>query len=239
MSKTSIDLKQGIKVHYIKTDLFKTDFSCVILTTPLTRENVTPNALIPFLLKRGTAKLPNQYLISEKLEDMYGASFNCGIDKIGDNVILKFCMESINNQYALDSENILKMNIESLLDIVFNPIKKEGLLNEEFLNVEKENLKNVIESKIDDKDSYAFDSCISSMYKDEGFGLYKFGYVEDIDSINIKQISEYYDWLINNAKIDIFISGDFKESEISNILEENENIKKLNPRTENYVHDST
>ena len=76
MGKTSVELKKGIKAHFIKTDLYKTDLTCIIITTPLKRETVTKNALIPFMLRRGTAKLPNQYLISKELENMYGATLN-------------------------------------------------------------------------------------------------------------------------------------------------------------------
>ncbi len=239
MSKKSIELKKGIKVHFINTDLYKTDLTCIIITTPLKRETVTKNALIPFMLRRGTTKLPNQYLISKELQNMYGASFNCGVDKMGDNVVLKFCIESISNEYALNNEDILKMNIETLLDIVFNPAKVNDMLNEEFLEVEKENLKDIIESKIDDKDSYSLENCISNMYGDSGFGLYKYGYVEDVDKITIEEISEYYNWLISNSKIDLFISGNFDDENIKNLLNNNENIKKLNPREENYILDST
>lgn len=239
MSKTSVELKKGIKAHFIKTDLYKTDLTCIIITTPLKRETATKNALIPFMLRRGTMKLPNQYLISKELENMYGASFNCGVDKMGDNVVLKFCIESISNQYALNGEDILKMNLENLLDIVFDPIGENGNLNPDFLEVEKENLKDIIESKIDDKDNFALENCISTMYGEEGFGLYKYGYVEDIDNITIQDISEYYKWLINNSKIDLFISGNIDENELKSFLDENKNIKKLNPRNENYVLDST
>lgn len=235
MNKTSIDLKQGIKAHFITTDKYKTDLTCVIITTSLKRENVTKNALIPFILRRGNMRLQSQYQINKELENLYGASFNCGIDKMGDNVVLKFYIESIRNEFALNNENILKDCVENLLDIVFNPIQKNGILNKEFLDVEKENLKDVIESKIDDKDSYTLDKCISTIYGDNGFGLYKYGYVEDVENVSIEEISEYYNWLINNGKIDIFISGDIKNDEMQTILSENENIKKLKPRIENYT----
>lgn len=235
MNKTSFELKQGIKAHFIKTDLYKTDLSCIIMTTPLKRETVTKNALIPFLLRRGTKKLPNLSEINKKLEDMYGASFNCGIDKMGDNVVLKFYIESINNDYALNHEDVLKMNLESLIDIVFDPVQNGNLLNEDFLCLEKENLKKVINRKIDDKDSYALEACISKMYGDEKFGLYKYGYIEDVDSITIEEVSEYYNWLIQNSKIDIFISGDLNENDVKEFLNRNDNIKKLKPRTESYI----
>ena len=71
MSKTSVELKQGIKAHFIKTDLYKTDLTCIIVTIPLKRDTVTKNALVPFMIRRGTEKLPNQYLISKELENMY------------------------------------------------------------------------------------------------------------------------------------------------------------------------
>ena len=235
MNRKIVELKQGIKAHFINTDKHKTDFTCVILTVPLKREYVTKNALIPFLLRRGTEKLPNQYLINKEMENMYGASFNLGIDKSGDNIILKFYIETISNEYALDGENILKRNIENLLDIIFNPLKNNGILNQDFLDIEKENLRKVINSKIDDKDAYAFERCISEMYKQNGFGLYKFGYIEDIDKITIEEITEYYDWLISNAKIDIFMSGKIDEKEFTNVLLENQNIKDLNPREGYYI----
>lgn len=235
MSKNSLELKQGIKAHFIKTDLYKTDLTCIILTTTLKKDTVTKNALIPFMLRRGTNRLPNQYLINKELENMYGASFNCGVDKMGDNIVLKFYIESISNEYALNNENILKMNIENLLELVFDPVKIDNKLNKDFLEIEKDNLKKVIESKIDDKDSYALDKCISAMYGDNGFGLYKYGYSEDAEKITIEEVSEYYDWLIQNSKIDIFISGNIDEEETKNLLLENENIKKLRPRIENYT----
>ncbi len=235
MNKTTSLLKDGIKAHFIKTDLYKTDLSCIIITTPLKRETVTKNALIPFLLRRGTKRLPTQSLINKEMESMYGASFNCGIDKMGDNVVLKFYIESISNEYALENENILEMNLNNLLELVFDPIQSDGVLNKEFLELEKENLKKVINRKIDDKDSYALDNCISKMYGEDKYGLYKFGYIEDVDSITIEEISEYYNWLIQNSKIDIFISGNIDQNQIENYLRENDNIKKLKPRTENYI----
>ena len=43
--------------------------------------------------------MPTQEEISKALEDLYGANFDCGIDKIGDNHVLKFYVESVNENY--------------------------------------------------------------------------------------------------------------------------------------------
>ena len=106
------EIKDGIKLHLINNDKFKTNLISVFLTTELNRENVTKNALIPAVLRRGSETMPTQEDISREMEEMYGASFNCGIDKRGDNQVLKFYMETVNDNFLPDnSENMLEKSI--------------------------------------------------------------------------------------------------------------------------------
>lgn len=235
MKEEKFDIKEGIKLHLIKTDLFKTNLSCVLITVPLKREKVTSNALIPFLLRRGTAKLKDQYEINKKLENLYGSNFDCGIDKSGDNQVIKFYMDGINDKFLLSKEDLLKQNLELLFDIVFNPYLENGLFKSEFLEMEKNNLENVINGKIDDKDFYAFNDCLEKMYGKEGFGLYKYGYLEDLENITLESISAEYKELISKSKIDIFVSGEFEVEEVKNIILNNENILKLEARKPDYI----
>lgn len=235
MGEKQFEIKKGIKVHLLKNNIFKTNLICIMLTVPIKRENVTLKALIPFLLKRGTNNLKEQSEISKKLEEMYGASYDCGIDKIGDNQALKFYIETINDNYSLKPENLLKQSMDLLLEIVFNPLMEDGVFKSDFLETEKENLRKVIDSKIDNKDYFAFNNCIETMYGESGFGLYKYGYSQDIENISIENISNYYNTLVKEAKIDIYVSGNFEEENIKSIILENENIQKLNDRKENFI----
>lgn len=235
MEKKDFEIKQGIKAHLIKTNLFKTNMISCLITVPLTRENVTKNALIVSMLRRGTANFKTQLDLSRELENLYGAAFECGIDKYGDNQILRFYTDSIDDKFALNNEEILKNTIRILLDIVFNPLLENGKFKEGYLKVEKENLSKIIKSKKDDKDLYAYETCISKMYGENGFGLYKYGYLEDLENININNLTEHYHNLIQNSKIDIFVSGDFDEEKVKQAIKNDENIDKLRPRIENYI----
>ena len=230
MKYNEIDIKNGIKLHTIKTEKFKTNLIAVMLTTKLDRKNVTKNALIPAVLRRGTKFMQTQEEINKKMEDMYGASFDCGLDKTGDNQILKFYMETVNNEFLpQDAENMIKSSIEKIFEIIFNPYLENGVFKKEYVEQEKENIKQIIDGKIDSKARYALDRCIEEMYKNEPFGLYKFGYVEDLKDINEKNLYEYYLELIKTCKIDIYISGIVDEN-IHNIIKQNENIEKLEER---------
>ena len=90
MEYKQIEIKKGIKLNVIQTNKFKTNLIAIMLTTKLDRENVTKNALIPAVLRRGTKTLKTQEEINKKLEEMYGASLDCGLDKTGDNQVLKY-----------------------------------------------------------------------------------------------------------------------------------------------------
>lgn len=228
-------IKEGIKLHTINTDKFKTNLIAILITTKLSKENVTKNAVISSILRRGSKNMPSQEEISKQMEEMYGASFDCGLDKTGDNQVLKFYLESINDNFLPQkNENMLKTSVEKLLEIVLNPYTENENFKEEYVEQEKNNIKQRIEGKIDNKARYSMDRCIEEMYKNEPFGLYKFGYTEDLEKINSKNLYEYYKELINTCKIDIFISGKI-ENNIEKDIIENQNIKKLQERTPNYI----
>lgn len=228
-------MKQGIKLHVINTNKFKTNLIAIFLTTPLTRENVTKNALLSSILRRGCEKLKTQEDISKRLEEMYGAEFNCGLDKLGKNHILKFYIESINDEFLpQNEENMLKQSIEILSEIVFNPLIENNSFKEEYISQEKENIKQIIEAKKDNKARYALFRCVEEMYKDEPEGLYKYGYAEDLENINAQNLYEYYKELIGKCKIDIFVSGKLENTNLERIISEDENIKNLNERETSY-----
>lgn len=232
MRYTKREIKEGIKVHLIKNDNFKTDFTVVFLTIPLEKETITKNALIPAVLRSGSNKYETYQKISEELEMLYGASFDCGIDKTGDNLVLKFYIESINDNYLPQANNNLEKVLEILLDIIFNTKVTNNEFDSEYLEIEKRNLEMIIKSQKDDKDQYAYDRCINIMYNNSGYGLSKYGNLEDLQTINTQNLYEQYSHLINNSKIDIIISGNYDEEKILNYVEENNLIKNLKPRQE-------
>jgi len=231
------EIKNGVDLHTIKTSKFKTNLIAVMLTNKITKENATKNALLSLILRRGTANIKTQDEISKKLENMYGANFDCGIDKIGDNQVLKFYLESLNNEYLPVEEDNLKESIEILLDIVCNPLVEENKFKQEYFEAEKEKLKQIIEAKKDNKGMYAFNRCIEEMYKNSPYGIYKFGSIEELEKITNEELYKYYMEFIQKCKIDIYISGKISE-EAKKYIVNNNNILKLKERKPEYIENS-
>lgn len=233
MEYKKLEIKKGIQLHQICTNKFKTNIIAIFLTSKLNRDEVTKNALIPKVLNRGTNTFKTQEEISKKLEEMYGASFDCGVDKIGDNQVLKFYIETINDDFLPKKENLLTKALECILDIVFNPLIEKRGFNKEYVEQEKENLVQIISAKRDNKARYSLESCIENMYKGKPYGLYKYGYIEDVKDIDEENLYKQYVELINTCKIDIFISGNIKQDLTEEICM-NKDVEKLPQRENGY-----
>lgn len=234
MNYQTQNIKEGIKLHMIKTDNFKTNLYAVFIATPLQRENVTLDALLTAVLRRGTKTMQSQDMISKKLEEMYGASFDCGIEKTGDNHILKFYLEAINEEFLPEKEELEQKCLDILFDIIFNPLVEKNGFKEEYVQGEKQNIKQIIDGKIDNKARYSLDRCIEEMFKGKPYGLYKYGYVEDLEKITPQNLYEYYKKLMNECKIDIFCSGGIEAEKTETIIKQNERIQNLKSREPQY-----
>ena len=235
MSYKIEEIKKRIKVHFIQTNKFKTNLFAIFLSKPLERENVTQNALIPAVLRMGTSNLKSQEEISIELENMYGATLDAGVEKTGDNQIIKFYLETLNDTFLPEKENLNKKAIELLLDLVFNPLAEDKKFKKEYVNSEKNTIKRLIEGRIDNKDMYAYTRCVEEMYKDKPYGIYKYGYIEDLEKINEENLYKDYKNLIEQAKIDIFVSGNFENDDIIKTINENANIIELKEREDKHI----
>lgn len=224
------NIKDGVTLHLIINENFKTDFSVVFISIPLEKENITKNALIPAVIKNGSKKYNNYQLINEELEMLYGASFDCGLDKTGDNLVLKFYIESINDNFLPEKNENLEQVLNLLLEIVFNPLVENESFKNQYVELEKKNLELLINSVKDDKDIYSYEKCINIMYKNSGYGLSKYGNIEDLKTINSKNLYSKYKEIISKGKIDIIVSGNYEKEKIQRQIEENQFIKNLNSR---------
>ncbi len=214
MNNKNILISNGIMLHLMQTERFKTNYIVFTMKTKLTRDNVTKNALLPLVLRRGSKNYPTMQDIAVKLEDMYGASFDANADKIGDYSVIQFMMDTISDEYTLDNSLVTNDAIELFNDILFNPIVENNAFKAEYVEQEKETLKEVINSRINDKASYALSRTVEEMYKDEPYGLYKYGYIEDLEKITAKDLYNHYLELLKSSEIDIYFSGNLKEDMI-------------------------
>lgn len=215
-----IKLGNGIYLNAIKTDKFKSSLLSWYFIRPLNREEVTKNALIPLVLKRGTQIHPNSLEIQKRLEELYGSNLSASINKRGDRQILRFTMEWANGDYLGDNEYNFE-TIKMLKEIIYNPLVENNAFSLEYVAGEKEVLKRRIQSRINDKRSYAIERCIEEMCKKEKFSISNLGYIEDLDGIDEVSLYEHYKSVLETSPIEIFYVGNYDDSFIEYLITNN------------------
>ena len=149
----------GINVYKINQNRFKTNTINIFFHDSLTKENASLNALMPAVLRRGCERFPTLRDIALYLEELYGAVFDCGVAKKGERQIIQFYAEYISDKYTLEDEGLLDKVFSLLLEIITQPVLVNGVFKEDYVTSEKENLKRLIESRVNDKVQYAVERC--------------------------------------------------------------------------------
>lgn len=196
-----------VYVNLIKTDKFKTVLISVYIIRPLTKDEVTKNALIPLVLKRGSKKYDSSLKIQKRLEELYGANLSINVDKKGEKHLIRFTIEFPSSLYVKE-ENLNNDVFNLLMGIISNPYLEGNGFCKKYVEGEKENLKKRIIGRINDKKSYAIDRCIEEMCKGEKFSIYKYGYVDDLEEIDEISLYNHYNDIIKNSPIEISVVGD-------------------------------
>lgn len=221
MTKSYV-INDNISLHYIPMEKLKTTSIGIYIHRSLNEEDASKNALLPYVLKSGCSLFNDTEKIARRLEELYGADLSAGIMKKGEDQIIAFDAETISDKYAANNEPLVKDLLKLLLSIVFDPICEDGAFKASFVELEKKNSIDRIESVINDKRTYAQLRCIEEMCKGEPFGIYKLGSAEAISSITPQSLYSYYKQVTAESPIDIFICGD---ADINEICAE---LKKIN-----------
>lgn len=214
----TIEIGKNVNLTLIPESKFKTNLISVFILRNLDRNEVTKNALLPGVLKSGCSKYKTIGELTNREEELYGTYLNAGILKKGENQVLGFRILGVNEKYL--DEKILAQGIELLNEVINNPLVVDGGFNEEYLNIEKEILKNAIIGIINDKARYAMKKANEIMFEGEPYAISGNGYIEDLDSINGVNLYEYYKEILKTSPIEIVVEGQFDEDEVVNIIKE-------------------
>lgn len=229
-----INLGNSINLTLIPTTKFKSNLVSIYIQRLLDKEEVTKNALLPSIITSGCEKYPDRKSISNKLDDLYGSSIASDVSKRGERQVLSFKIISTNSKYL--EEDIFKDVIEFFNEVINNPLLVDGGFKEDVLSIEKRNLKDRIQAKINDKSRYALERCFEEMCSEERYSISEYGYEDEIDSITSKDLYEHYKNIIRTSPIDIVVEGDFNEDEVKETISkyftfERDNIIEI-PRDE-------
>lgn len=204
----------GLVLHTIKTEKYKTNTILLKLSAPLEEETVTHRALLPYVLQSATASLSSSKELQGYLEDLYGASLQVDLMKKGEHHVMTFRVDVANEKYLRDQTPLLEKSLRLLGDVLTAPLLENGVFKEDIVAKEKRALKQRIQAVFDDKMRYANLRLVEEMCKNEPYHLHVNGRLEDIEGITAQSLYDYYKNMLTENSADLYVIGDIQEDEV-------------------------
>ena len=198
----------GVNFRSIRDTKFKTMRISAHLIVPMSRQTAAENALLPFLLSRASREYPDFTKLGQRLAELYGASLNADVQKLGDLQVLSLSASGIADRYALEGEAISGELAKLLCSILFDPPLVDGLFPEDGFEQEKRQTMELIDSEYSDKRTYARQRCEAIMCADEPYGVNRYGGKEDIARVERPALTAAWKRLLDTAKIELMVLGD-------------------------------
>lgn len=94
--------------------------------TPLEAETASENALIPAVLRQGTADHPDLESLSAALDELYGGAIEPVVRKKGETQCVGFVASFLDDAYTLEGETVLEGAAALLGELLLRPYTQNG-----------------------------------------------------------------------------------------------------------------
>ena len=112
MELSRTEIMEGVFLNYLQSFKFKTACMSLSLLTQLSRETAAMNALIPYVLRRGTVNYPDMDAVSARLDELYGTAIEPLVRRMGEIQCVGFYASFPESDFLPDEENIMKETAE-------------------------------------------------------------------------------------------------------------------------------
>lgn len=213
------EILPNVYLTALKTDKFKTGCMSATLLAPLTRETAAAHASIPYILRRGTASLPDMDALSARLDNLYGAKLEPVVRKLGEIHALGFRATFCEDKYLPGETDMLEDMAQLLAEVWLRPNTKGGLFRPAYVESEREKLAQRIESAMNDKTRYAIARMIAKMCPYEEYAVGALGDREDAEDIHYVGLTKDYRAMLAASPMELFYCGSADPRQVHRALE--------------------
>lgn len=212
-------IADGVNLYACETDKFKTVTMKVFIQQELSKDYASATALLSMILPRGSKKYPTTLELAQQMENLYGAAIGSDVMKVGERLILEFYFDMVDPQLLVDGDKILAQGFSTFWDLLTDTRRSDHGFHPDYFMQEQQNLKRLVDGLINEKRSYAIQRAISHMCPQEPFGLYKYGDQDSITALQNHDVYAYYQSVLCQNPMDIFLVGPNLEKWVGQISE--------------------
>ena len=207
MKETTIQLHKGVQFTSIVEPKFKTSVISVIMLLPAEPEKYAELAMLRNVLLNSCEKYPNAALMSEQMQNLYGASLNSGIGVIGNTWQTEYFVSVIGDDYALEGENLCMEAASLLLECLLHPNVKQNAFDDVAFRTEQQELLDTIDSEVNNKRNYAIKKARKVIFEGETNSYSVYGTREEVLALTPEKIYKTYQEVLQKAQLLIYYVG--------------------------------
>lgn len=219
MQLQSIQLPQGIRLLLLPDDRFASLQIKLWYAAPLAIERMTPAALLPLLLKRGSATFPSQRELAAQLENLWGGEVQAGVAKMAGQHLSSFELDMTDPRFLPgEAASSLTEGIRLLADLVQRPYLPNGSFAEDVFREEKTTLSHALARLRNHRSAYAMDRLMAELYPGEAMGINRMGRISDLAYLTPSMLEGYYAYFRHNARLTIGVTGAFDPQQVQEAI---------------------
>ena len=214
----AFSLFPGVTLRCYRDDRFKQGCLSIQFVRPMKRQEAAKNALLPAVLLRGTKDYPDLRAITQKLDDLYGASVSALVRRVGDYQTTGLFCAFMEDRFALGGDQILAPMAQLLKKLLLEPSLEDGGFCKEYVESEKRNLILTLEAERNDKRAYAASQLLRTMCSADTFGIPRLGEKEQVSQIDHKNLYDHYEKLLSESMVELFYVGSARPERVSALM---------------------
>ena len=205
----TVSITDAVRLRCFTDPHFKTMKISVDMLIPMSALKAAQYGILPSLVSRATREYPDYASLSGRLSELYGASLDSSVRKLGEYQVLTLSAAGISSRYALEGEDMFQELCGLLFSVLFDPLRdKDGLFPQEGFEQEKRQLLELKDAEFNDKIVYAHQRCEEILFEGQPAGVNRHGSREEIASLNREELSGAWQELLQNSRFEVFVLGD-------------------------------
>ena len=212
-------LNPGVFLTSVNTKKFKSSLLSMTLLAPLKGETAAVNALIPYLLRRGSEAHPDLQSLSAALDQLYGGAIDPVVRKKGEAQCVGFLGSFLDDAYTLDGSGVLAQAAGLMGELLLRPYTQAGAFCPDYTRQEKANLIDRIRAEVNEKRQYAVNRVLEEMCREEPYGVGRLGREADVEAITPQSAWAQYQALLAHSRLELYYCGSAEHDEACIILQ--------------------
>ena len=204
---THSEIAPGISLSCIQDHRFKHSAMTFQYLRPMCTEEAAMNALIPSVLLRGCKSAPDLRRITQRLDDLYGASVSPISRRAGNCQTTGLYLSLMDDRFAPEGEALTEQAIAFLKELLFDYPTEQGGFLPDFVEGEKTNQIYAIEAEYNDKQTYCSRQLLKSMCREDPFGVSRMGEPADVEAITPQGLLRHYEKVRRESPVEVLYVG--------------------------------